>query len=273
MRHLQLFENYNPNKLKYPVTATVIVSSVEPDRNWDDPGNWLVYTHAVRFSFMGTIFDNRSKEPIEQIENGRFTLLGSSSNYNLSWCPELDAVFSKENMRKIAIGCNDIKEFKEELQEQVYRATLDYYFDLVNEESEDEDQDAEDDEDDEEEERIMNEDALLEITQNSGSSYDYTSPKIPISDECKSMVWDYTDLEDLDLEEAIETVLEETESDEEKALIVIHLDNSRMDDYFSKNPLKMYVLDNFPEMKQRVLQRTGLKDLSKVGRMFNKGLI
>jgi hypothetical protein len=43
--------------------------------------------------------------------------------------------------------------------------------------------------------------------------------------------------------------------------------------YFQKNPLKLYVLDNFPELKNKILKITGLRDVSKLGRDIRQGLV
>jgi hypothetical protein len=42
-------------------------------------------------------------------------------------------------------------------------------------------------------------------------------------------------------------------------------------EYIKKNPLKTYALDPFPELKTEVLKRTGLRDLSKLGRSIDSG--
>lgn len=43
--------------------------------------------------------------------------------------------------------------------------------------------------------------------------------------------------------------------------------------YFQKNPLKLYVLDAYPELKKKVLSITGLRDVSKLGRDVEQGLV
>jgi hypothetical protein len=43
------------------------------------------------------------------------------------------------------------------------------------------------------------------------------------------------------------------------------LSDDIIDEYFKNNPLKLYILDPYPEIKAGVLKRTGMKDLSGVG--------
>jgi len=64
-------------------------------------------------------------------------------------------------------------------------------------------------------------------------------------------------------------------STREKELIETIIDTSdeALDSYFTENPLDLYVLDPFPELKAGVLKRTGMKDLSKMGRNLKSGLI
>jgi hypothetical protein len=44
-------------------------------------------------------------------------------------------------------------------------------------------------------------------------------------------------------------------------------------DYFKKNPLKIYTLDNSPQLKSEVIKRTGIRDYGKIGRGLDNGLI
>ena len=44
-------------------------------------------------------------------------------------------------------------------------------------------------------------------------------------------------------------------------------------DYFEKNPLKIYTLDNSPQLKSEVIRRTGIRDYGKIGRGLDNGLI
>ena len=66
-----------------------------------------------------------------------------------------------------------------------------------------------------------------------------------------------------------------TDNKKAKALRLINsvADENYLDVYFTRNPLKLYILDNAPEMKKGVLARTGIKDLSKIGRSLDKGII
>lgn len=46
-----------------------------------------------------------------------------------------------------------------------------------------------------------------------------------------------------------------------------------IDNYFKENPLDLYKIDDMPEFKQDLLQRTGIKDYGKIGRNLKNGLI
>jgi len=46
-----------------------------------------------------------------------------------------------------------------------------------------------------------------------------------------------------------------------------------LDSYFKERPMKLYLLDKYPELKKGVLARTGMKDLSQVGKSLDLGLI
>jgi len=49
------------------------------------------------------------------------------------------------------------------------------------------------------------------------------------------------------------------------------LSDDIIDEYFKNNPLKLYILDPYPEIKASVLKRTGMKDLSGVGKGLQGG--
>lgn len=44
-------------------------------------------------------------------------------------------------------------------------------------------------------------------------------------------------------------------------------------DYFKKNPLMLYTLDDYPDLKNEVMQKTGIKDYGHIGRKLKSGLI
>jgi hypothetical protein len=46
-----------------------------------------------------------------------------------------------------------------------------------------------------------------------------------------------------------------------------------LDDYFSKNPLDLHVLDDMPDIKAGVLKRTGIRDLSRIGSIIGSNLL
>jgi hypothetical protein len=54
-------------------------------------------------------------------------------------------------------------------------------------------------------------------------------------------------------------------------LVSTVLTDSILDEYFKKDPLKLHILDDYPEIKAGVLKRTGMKDLSGVGKGLQGG--
>ena len=62
---------------------------------------------------------------------------------------------------------------------------------------------------------------------------------------------------------------------DEKArnLISTALPDSALDAYFKKNPLKLHFLDKYPDRKAGILKRTGIRDLSKLGKNLDTGWI
>jgi len=51
------------------------------------------------------------------------------------------------------------------------------------------------------------------------------------------------------------------------------LGDDELDAYMKENPLDLHYLDNEPEVKAGVLRRTGMKDMSRLGRLAKSGLI
>ena len=49
--------------------------------------------------------------------------------------------------------------------------------------------------------------------------------------------------------------------------------NDFLDNYFKENPLDLHLLDDLPIIKEGVLKRTGIKDMSRLGRLTKSGLI
>jgi hypothetical protein len=59
----------------------------------------------------------------------------------------------------------------------------------------------------------------------------------------------------------------------EVSLLMTLVTDAELDAFFSRNPLAIHVLDDQPEIKKGVLQRTGIKDFSELGRAIDKGLV
>ena len=46
-----------------------------------------------------------------------------------------------------------------------------------------------------------------------------------------------------------------------------------LDKYFTEHPTELYVLDGHPDLKAGVLKRTGIRDMSRLGRNLKNKLI
>jgi len=58
-----------------------------------------------------------------------------------------------------------------------------------------------------------------------------------------------------------------------KKILLSALPDEKLDEYFKNNPLDLYLLDGLPGVKKGVIERTGIKDLSQLGRTLKRGLI
>ena len=58
---------------------------------------------------------------------------------------------------------------------------------------------------------------------------------------------------------------------EARELILTALTEENLDPYFKKNPLKIHYLDKHPDIKAGVLKRTGIRDLSRLGKNLDTG--
>jgi hypothetical protein len=56
-----------------------------------------------------------------------------------------------------------------------------------------------------------------------------------------------------------------------RQLVSTVLTDSILDEYFKNNPLKLHILDEYPDIKSGVLKRTGMRDLSRVGKGLHGG--
>jgi len=62
-------------------------------------------------------------------------------------------------------------------------------------------------------------------------------------------------------------------SEQAKKLILTGVTEKGLDEWFKKRPVDLHLLDFSPEIKEGVLRRTGMKDLSRLGRNLKSGLI
>jgi len=62
-------------------------------------------------------------------------------------------------------------------------------------------------------------------------------------------------------------------SDDDRRKYIKELPPQILDNFIKSNPMEIDLLDEFPEIKKGVLQRTGVKDLSQVARSLRGGMI
>lgn len=67
--------------------------------------------------------------------------------------------------------------------------------------------------------------------------------------------------------------IESKTPEEMKTAVLSRIDPSHLDEWIKRNPLDLDLLDEFPEIKAGVIQRTGIKDISKLARLNRSGLL
>ena len=67
--------------------------------------------------------------------------------------------------------------------------------------------------------------------------------------------------------------LKSPHSEENKALAMTIMPDEILDEYFTKNPIEIRILDSHPDIKKGVIERTGIRDMSRLGRSIKSGLI
>ena len=136
------------------------VTAVEPDGNWDNPGHWSMYKPAIKLLIVPVLEGDEKELIMNKLRSGDFTV-DDLPNF----CDELDNIFDKDSITSEANRAGNLNEFIENLQEEVYDATLDWYR-----------ENYELDGDDEDNEDVwngdgINDDALSEITEMGGKGF------------------------------------------------------------------------------------------------------
>jgi hypothetical protein len=138
------------------------VTAVKPDNQWDNPGYWTMYKPTIKLSIVLRKESRESDLILDKLKSGDFTI-----NLNgVDFCDELtNDVLAKDNIISEASESKDLDEFIEDLQDEVYDATLDWYR-----------ENYELDEDDEDAENAwngdgINDEALSEITEMGGKGW------------------------------------------------------------------------------------------------------
>ena len=62
-------------------------------------------------------------------------------------------------------------------------------------------------------------------------------------------------------------------TDKAKSLILTLLSDDLLDKFILDDPMRLHLLDGHPDLKAGVLKRTGVKDLSRLGRTIKTGLL
>lgn len=230
---------------------------------------------------MSNVFSPDEAQVLSHLRSGQFTFDNREDEDNYDWCLGVKGVFSKENISQVASKSEDVGAFIDDMQGEIYDATVDYYSDLMPEYGDDEDEDGdegEDSEDDEEEgSGFMNLDALSELTYGDdcqGVEYSSADPDVEISDDTISVVSE--EIVGIDsLDDAINRALDEDWVEEQEVPVLLaHLsDPTKLDAYIKENPMDIDLLNGLPEVKAGVLARTGLKDISIVAKSMRRGLI
>ena len=164
MRHIRLFESFKEGESGL-YEVLIKVKAVEPDGNWDNPGNWDIHEYSIKVI-------TTSKDEVEALKN---ISKGDYLTDDEFYCDEVKEVFSKDNLSAIALLYDgSIEDFADTLQEQVYDATLDYYMENFTVDTEDEDYEGGE---------VwngdgINDDALKEITYDEYNGYSWSFKEI-----------------------------------------------------------------------------------------------
>jgi len=73
----------------------------------------------------------------------------------------------------------------------------------------------------------------------------------------------------------LEQEQQKRDAEKSKKLITTLLDKEGgpLDVWIKENPIEIIQLDGFPKLKEKVIKRTGIKDLSRLSRNLKTGLI
>jgi hypothetical protein len=73
-------------------------------------------------------------------------------------------------------------------------------------------------------------------------------------------------------EEILAYSLNEKYPEKDRAYFFPYISDKLVAKWIKENPLKMYLLDPYPDLKKRIIEITGLRDLSKIGKALDLGL-
>jgi hypothetical protein len=70
-------------------------------------------------------------------------------------------------------------------------------------------------------------------------------------------------------EEILAYSMDERVPEEDRAYFLPYISDKLVAKWIKENPLKMYLLDRYPDLKKRIIEITGLRDLSKIGKALD----
>ncbi len=102
------------------------VTAVKPDNQWDNPGYWIINRPTIKLSIVLKKESRESDLILDKLQSGDFTVNLDKADF----CDELvDDVLNKDNIISEANNYKDLDKFIENLQDDVYYATLNWYRD------------------------------------------------------------------------------------------------------------------------------------------------
>ena len=141
----------------------VWVTAVEPNGDWEAPGHWSMHKVTIKLSIVLRKESDDKDLILDKLRSGDFTVDLAGADF----CDGLgDNVLDKDSIIYEASKAEDLDEFIENIQYEVYHATLDWYRYNYTVDPDDYDKDADIWNGD-----GINDDALYEITKMGGKGF------------------------------------------------------------------------------------------------------
>ena len=141
----------------------VWVTAVEPNGDWEAPGHWPMHTVTIKLSIVLRKESDDKDLILDKLRSGNFTVDLAGADF----CDGLgDNVLDKDSIIYEASKAKDLDQFIENIQDEAYDATLDWYRDNYTVDPDDYDEDYDIWNGD-----GINDDALYEITKMGGKGF------------------------------------------------------------------------------------------------------